>query len=195
MRVQQDLSNYWFPAMYHYDGVNNFNLLLSRFSVYYWQTTQSYNANNVTCGSNKRYPFPENFKMLAGNMMQRTINYSDPASTATEFQCQMSNAPYGGPYSKDMRDFQRQGLICDNELRATVTFPSCWDGETDNSDNTHVVYPNFNQICPSSHPLALMALVLEYYWPVQNFPMDPTREDNWVLSFVSLSYHEPTCSH
>ena len=195
MRVQQDLSNYWFPAMYHYDGVSNFNLLLSRFSVYYWQTTQSYDAINVTYGSNKRYPFPENFKMLAGNMMQRTINYSDPASTATEFQCQMSNAPGGGPYSKDMRDFQRQGLICDNELRATVTFPSCWDGETDNSDNTHVVYPNFNGVCPQSHQQALMALVFEYYWPVQNFPMDPTREDNWVLSFVSLSYYDLTCSH
>jgi len=185
MRVQADLSNYWFPALYHWNGVDNFDLLHSRLSVYYWQTTYSYDPNNVN-GTNKRYPFPQNFKMLGGNMMQRTINQSDPASRAIEFQCQMTNTPGGGPYSKDMRDFQRQNLTCNGELRATVTFPSCWDGLTDNSDNTHVVYPN-NYVCPQSHPQALLGLVFEYYWDVASKPMDPTREDNWVLSFGDTS--------
>jgi len=162
MRVQQDLSNYWFPALYHYDGISNFNLLNSRFSVYYWGTTNSYDSSDVY-GQDKRYAFPENFKMLAGNMMQRTLNYSDPASMAEQFQCQMTGAPGGGPYSRDMRDFQRQNLTCDLALRATVGFPSCWDGLTDNSDNTHVVYPDNNQVCPSSHPQALMRLVFEVF--------------------------------
>ena len=168
MRVQQDLSNYWFPALYHYDGISNFNLLISRFSVYYWGNTNSYDPNNAN-GQDKRYAFPEQFKMLAGNMMQRTLNYSDPASMAEQFQCQITGAPGGGPYSRDMRDFQRQNLTCDLGLRATVGFPSCWDGLTDNSDNLHVVYPNNNGVCPQSHGMALMRLVFEVFLPSKRF--------------------------
>ena len=48
---------------------------------------------------------------------------------------------------------------------------------------SHVVYPDWNGVCPESHPRAFMQLNFEWYYPVQDFPFDPTRDDNWVLSF------------
>jgi len=131
LQVQDDLSNYWSPAMYAYDGASNFSLMLSKFNVYYWQNTNSYDANNKA-GSDTRVPFPEGLTMLAGNAMARSVNLSDPASSAAIFQCVRSDG--NSPYSHDFRDFQRAGVNCDLSLRSTVDFPSCWDGVADNSD-------------------------------------------------------------
>lgn len=130
LEVQEDLSNYWAPAMYHYDGASNYTLMLANFHVYYQMATFSYDPNNSS-GSAQRYPFPPGMKMIGGNFYQRSINYSDPQSVASYFQCLNSNG--SSPYSHDIRDFQIANGGCD-QLRATVTMPSCWDGVDDNSD-------------------------------------------------------------
>jgi len=114
--------------MYHYDGASNYSLMISGFHVYYQFTTFSYDANNAA-GSNTRVAFPAGLTMLAGNMYQRSVNSSDPFSTAAIFQCLRSSG--NSPYSHDMRDFQKDGLgNCDQSLRTTISFPSCWDGKT-----------------------------------------------------------------
>lgn len=138
--VQDDLSNYWAPALYHYDGEGNFSLMLSGFHVYYNFVTYSYDANNPA-GSSKRYPFPKGLTMLAGDMMQRQINDSDQASTASLFNCQLKAG--NGPYSHDIRDFQRDGMLCDDSLRGTTRFPSCWDGDADNADLVSFFHPRY----------------------------------------------------
>lgn len=205
--VHEDLSNYWAPALYHYDGLGNYSLMLSNFHVYYQFFTKSYDPSNSS-GSLQHYPFPEGLTMLAGDLYQQTINESDPTSTASVFQCQR-NPPEDSPYSHDMRDFQRSGIKCDNSLRATTRFPSCSDGVANNSDfvsvakynmtgirmlantsgaeKTHVVYPGAHSVCPETHPRALMQLTYEWYWSVQDFPFDSSREDNWVFSFGDTS--------
>jgi hypothetical protein len=124
--VQDDLSNYWSPAMYHYDGASNYSLMLARFSVYYKFDTFSYSATN-TSGSDTRVAFPEGLVMLAGDMYKR--NATDSVAT---FQCQRASGD--SPYSSDMRDFQKAGQNCDQSLRATIDMPSCWDGVADNAD-------------------------------------------------------------
>lgn len=129
VQVQQDVSNYWAPTMYHYDGVGNFSLLLTKFNVYYQFATYSYDPNNLEAGSPHRYPFPEGLTMLVGNVLQRSINYSDPNSYASIFQCMRSaSGNPGSRYSYDIRDFQKEGWNCDADLRATTTFPSCFNG-------------------------------------------------------------------
>lgn len=54
-----------------------------------------------------------------------------------------------------------------------------------------MVYPNGNLgaggVCPASHPKATMQLTYEWYYPVNLFPFDPTRDDQWVLSFGDTS--------
>lgn len=131
VQVQQDFSNYWAPAMYYYDGKGSYELMLAVFQVYYKFNTFSYDANNAS-GSSQRYAFPPGLTMLAGNMFSRQVNNSDPSTYAAVFQCQRSSGD--SPYSHDFRDFQKQGQQCDNSLRVTVDFPSCWDGVADNSD-------------------------------------------------------------
>lgn len=105
--------------------------MLARFSIYYKFDTFSYDANNAS-GSDTRVAFPEGLTILAGDMYQREINASDPKSTAGVYQCQRSSGD--SPYSHDIRDFQKSGTNCDASLRATIDFPSCWDGVEDNSD-------------------------------------------------------------
>ena len=125
LEVQDDLSNYWAPAMYHYDGVGKFSLMRGmKFNVYYQFATSSYDANNPS-GSPQRYPFPESFTMIGGDIMQRVINESDVKSTASVFQC--LHADGNSPYDHDIRHYQQSGQNCDEGLKATTKFPSCWD--------------------------------------------------------------------
>lgn len=131
VQVQQDFSNYCAPAMYYHDGKRSFELMLAVFQVYYKFDTFSYDANNAS-GSSKRYAFPPGLTMLAGDMYSRQINWTDVSTYAAIFQCQRSSGD--SPDSHDYRDFQRQGQQCDDALRVTVDFPSCWDGVADNSD-------------------------------------------------------------
>ena len=126
IQVQDDLSNYWAPSLYHYDPNQGFSLILGRFSIYYQFVTTSFG------GSQERYPFPEGLTMLAGDMMQRKINESDSTSTASNFQCQRNSGD--SPYSHDIRDFQESGMNCDAQLRGTTRFPSCRDGIANNTD-------------------------------------------------------------
>ena len=122
--------------MYHYDGASNYSLMLASFHVYYQFTTFSYDPNNAA-GSNTRVAFPEGLTMLAGNMYQRSINASNPSSTAGLFQCQRSSG--NSPYSHDMRDFQKDGFgNCDQSLRTTIDFPSCWDGVNQANSSDYV---------------------------------------------------------
>lgn len=130
IQVQDDLSNYWAPAMYSYNG-STFSLMLAKFFVYYQFNTYSYDPDNIY-GTSRRYPFPEGLKMLAGSTNQRSLNYSSLASLANRFQCVRNNG--SSPYSYDMRDFQIPGAAPCDYLRATTTFPSCWDGITDTND-------------------------------------------------------------
>jgi hypothetical protein len=131
--VQEDLSNYWAPAMYHYDGASNYSLMLARFSVYYLFDTMSYSATNKS-GVDQRVAFPEGLVMLAGDMYKRNAS-----NAVTAFQCQRASG--NSPYSPDMRDFQKSGLNCDQSLRATINMPSCWDGVADNTDLVRIYSP------------------------------------------------------
>ena len=52
-------------------------------------------------------------------------------------------------------------------VRAEVTFPSCWNGQSDSSDhNSHMAYPGANGEwesgpCPITHPFRLPTLFFE----------------------------------
>lgn len=183
--VQEDMSNYWTPAMYYWDGKDNFTLIRGDFHIYYLNDHKSYDPNSSN-GIDNRTAFPEGLEMVAGNMYSRYTNWSDPTTYAAEFQCQRSDLD--SPYSKDMRDFQKSGQNCDDSLRMTVDFPSCWDGVNVKSADhySHVAYPT-NGVCPETHPVAMIELLAEYYFHVEEFPFDPTRDDQWVFSFGDTS--------
>ena len=53
------------------------------------------------------------------------------------------------------------------DLRLHVTFPSCWDGTSLDSDDhkSHMAYPT-KRGCPADHPVAVPAISLIYRYPV-----------------------------
>jgi len=128
--VPYDKSLYWAPSMYSHNS-SGFSLMESRFSLYWEFTTNSYDPKNKS-GADIRYAFPLGMKILGGNMHSRYQNSSDPFTLATQFQCE--NLEGESPYSPDMRDFQKAGMKCTGDLRATINLPSCWDGNPDNED-------------------------------------------------------------
>lgn len=127
------------------------------------QDTYSYDASNSS-GSDTRVPFPPGFTMIAGNPYQRLVNKSDPAYACFQFQCMRASG--NSPYSVDMRDFQREGLNCDETFRATIDFPACWDGVVDTENladsvsNLHILRfsADLRQYSPTSPMLPKASL-------------------------------------
>lgn len=102
--------------------------------------------------------------MIAGDPSKRNKT-DDFAARAISYKCvgDTKDDIYGLPPMK-----------CD-QIRAQVTFPSCWDGVHTDSDNhkSHVAYPvdgNYDGgRCPKSHPVHLATLFSEVYYDTKRF--------------------------
>lgn len=118
--------------------------------------------------NDKLTAFPPNFRMLAGDPSKRSET-DDFASRAISYKCV-------GVSGADIRHLPTDK--CD-QIRAQVTFPSCWDGKnTDSEDHkSHVVYPKDGNYdggrCPESHPVHLVTLFSEVYYDTRGF------KDQW----------------
>jgi hypothetical protein len=102
--------------------------------------------------------------MMAGDSNKRSAT-DDFAGRAVTHKCVGVNGadPKGLPTTK-----------CD-QIRAQVTFPSCWDGkDLDSADHkSHVSYPKDGNYdggrCPSTHPVHLVTLFYEVYYDTKGF--------------------------
>lgn len=169
--IKQDLSNYWSPKLYYKaqdgsfldvpiigdtDGGN-----LGGMAIYY--LTRSGPDND------KLRAFPPGFRMVAGDSSKRSET-DDFAGRAVTHKCVGGS---GGPDPKHLPTEK-----CD-QIRVQVTFPSCWDGVNEDSDDhkTHVSYPKDGNYdggrCPSSHPVHLATLFYEVYYDTASF------KDKW----------------
>ncbi|KAF5876269.1 putative wsc domain protein [Botrytis fragariae] len=157
--VKEDLSNYWTPKLYYKaqngsfisvpingdDGYGN----LGGMAIYYLQRPGPDNDPLV--------PFPENFRMLAGDTSRRSYNDSSFADRAVSFRCT----------GTDLQTNGFPNINCPDGLRLQVTMPSCWDGVnvTSTDYKSHMSYPadgNFDGgRCPASHPHHMMTLFFE----------------------------------
>ena len=76
---------------------------------------------------------------------------------------------------KDTSEFPAK--MCPGGIRATVIFPSCWDGKNLDSPNhqTHMAYPPgskgglANSQCPSTHPVRVPQVMYEIMWDTRPF--------------------------
>ncbi|KAG4027427.1 hypothetical protein MFRU_030g00630 [Monilinia fructicola] len=168
--VKEDLSNYWTPKLYYKaqngrfisvpiegdDGYGN----LGGMAIYYLQRPGPDNDTLV--------PFPENFRMMAGDTNRRSYNDSLFADRAVSFRCTGT-------------DIQTNGfpnVNCPDGLRLQVTMPSCWDGVnvTSTDFKSHVSYPADGNYdggrCPASHPHHMMTLFFEVTYRTDHFAND-----------------------
>ncbi len=112
---------------------------------------------------------PSGLRVIAGDMHAT----SPQAMTVTSWQCTGTGGVRGARSGRQLRrvpsDCQRGQW-----LSAWIRFPDCWNGrDLDSSDHrSHMAY-SAGGLCPSTHPVALMKLVLRITWPTR-----PTSEQS-----------------
>ncbi|KAK9897065.1 hypothetical protein P389DRAFT_194705 [Cystobasidium minutum MCA 4210] len=147
--VNEDKSNYWTPIVYFWHkngsfiapGIENQGL-----SVYY-----GYNVNEGAV------PFPEGFRMIAGQPLARSWNPPPNARQYTEFECLGD-----GVATPNTKEFPKQ--ICSFAVRMNVYFPR------------HVVY-QVDGKCPPSHPHLYPELHYELWYSNKE---DPSKGIIWA---------------
>ena len=171
--VKQDLSAYWTPKLYY----------MSEDGSYFEDVPQAGEGPGVTGGLTVYYeqrgpnpasllPFPEGFRMMAGDPFQRNETYKQAApGEAVSFVC----LDYSGTSSQHLR---MPNMNCPDGLRAQVYFPSCWSGKyfdapDGGSQVADMAYPTGghydNGPCPASHPKQLISIFYEVIYQTNNF--------------------------
>ena len=86
----------------------------------------------------------------------------------------MGNGEGGAPCdSRDTSEFPAK--VCPNGIRATIIFPSCWDGKNlDSPDHqSHVAFASgavlASDKCPSSHPVRIPQVMYEVMYDTKQF--------------------------
>ncbi|KAH9872068.1 hypothetical protein J1614_006329 [Plenodomus biglobosus] len=170
----EDFSNYWTASLYFKSPENGTYQRVPQFAnvglqqdggmtVYY----MPYSAKN-----NKMTAFKPGFRMLAGDPTSKKSN-----RISICHRCQNPNSGFGAPC--DSNDFaELPTKYCADGIRATIIFPSCWDGKNlDSPDHkSHVAYSNSGGLgtpnCPSTHPVAIPQVMYEVMWDVGRYKND-----------------------
>lgn len=165
----EDGAAYWFPALYN--GTEK--IIPYDFHLYYRNTGVVGKRNKATIQT-----IPEGLRMVAGGP-----DFPDqPAGSVTQTTA-WTCSPLTGVESDTIPATcgpHRNGPA--NDLIATVTFPSCWNG-TDLflPGNAHMLYAWQNpagRVCPASHPVSLPELT-------EHIRYQPMTEDLSGLRLVS----------
>lgn len=123
--------------------------------------------------------------MVAGDPTLRSAKGMAPGIC---HRCNGNGAGFAPCDSRDTAAFPTK--ICPGGIRATITFPSCWDGRNlDSPDHrSHVAYtPNRAVLagdrCPASHPVRIPQLMYEMQWDTSQFN-DPKYFEGGKQPFV-----------
>jgi len=192
----EDFSNYWTASLYFKSPENGSYSRVPQFAnqglqqdggmtVYY----MNYGAKN-----GKLTSFPVGFRMLAGDP---TTTKSQRASIC--HRCLGNGEGFAPCDSKDSAELPTK--FCPKGIRATIIFPSCWDGKNlDSPDHkSHVAYSNSGGLgtpnCPSSHPVNIPQVMYEVMWDTGKYKNDQwygNGKQPFVYSFgdkVGLGQH------
>jgi hypothetical protein len=148
--ITVDKSNYWMPALYWINSETSF-IPLPAFQRFYYFLGRNSPAEFVS-------PFPEGFRMLAGNPTDKSAN------GISTFTCHVNSDLTTGSIVQDNFNYD---VECPYGIRIETIFPMCWNGQDlYKGDGSHVVYPVGGNIrggqCPWSHPVRLPQIMLEY---------------------------------
>ncbi|KAI0021314.1 hypothetical protein F4780DRAFT_297984 [Xylariomycetidae sp. FL0641] len=174
----EDFSNYWTASLYFrarngtYKRVKQMvNLGLQGeegITVYYIPPYDGY--TKVTA-------FKPGFRMIVGDPLLRSAQ-DHQKQLCHRCYTNVNQTPFGGAPCADgsgMDTSQLPPKSCDGGIRATITFPTCWDGKNlDSPDHkSHVAYPQgsfeMSSACPSTHPIKLPQVMYEVMWDTREF--------------------------
>ncbi|KAI0120937.1 WSC domain-containing protein [Xylariales sp. AK1849] len=160
-KAKQDQSSYWVPNLYYHAENGSFIPVgQSGGALIYYLQRQDRQDPEFDMGL---VPFPKDFRMVAGNPMNR--NHSDSIEqSAVSFVCLGNTEPATPGLPKHN---------CPGGLRTQLIFPSCWDGvNLDAPDHkSHMAYPTGTDsgFCPTSHPQRFITIFYEVTWNVDDF--------------------------
>ena len=139
--------------------------------------------------------------MVVGDPTLRSAK-SEQKQLCHRCETNMAQNPFGGAPCTGTDTAALPNQICGGGIRATITFPTCWDGvNLDSADHkSHVAYPSSGSYestgpCPSTHPVHLPQVMYEVIWDTRQFndksiwPTDGTNPlvysmgDGYVLQF------------
>ncbi|KAF2087626.1 WSC-domain-containing protein, partial [Saccharata proteae CBS 121410] len=182
--VKPDKSSYWQPKLFFQDPNNKtFTIVPESHRVLYYQNRAS-DPETGESDPSIIQEFPEDFRMIAGDAMQRAPAETEQLQNVIQWFCH-------GP------DVQSSGFpnftSCPDGLAASVQFPYCWNGDDIdiNNPSAHVSYPNNSAgnaavdsgACPSTHPKILPHIFIEFWFDTTSFDGLYTESDSpWVLA-------------
>ncbi|KAF5329690.1 hypothetical protein D9619_008944 [Psilocybe cf. subviscida] len=128
----------------------------------------SVQGNPVIDAAGVTTAFPDDFRMISGDMTLRSFDPSNFAQQAVTFLCLNFNG-------KSTRTNELPKGQCASGIRSQINFPSCWDGRNvDSPDHkSHVAFLSTgpdNGTCSDPHfPITLPRIFMEVYWVTQVF--------------------------
>ncbi|KAI1652615.1 WSC-domain-containing protein [Daldinia decipiens] len=165
--VQDDKSIYWTPQLYYQHTNGSLEEVPNGGTVVYY-LGRGENRSKIE-------PFPPGFRMVSGDPYLRSndttsFTYSAGGNSGSRlvsdrvsFACLDSS----GTIPEQNHMFRTD---CSNGLRAQIQFPSCWNGQGYQLDQSHVAYMSGidNGVCPPSHPRQLAHLFFEIIYGVND---------------------------
>ena len=115
--------------------------------MYYQNRACDYEPGRTDCPSHKTNfarPFPEGLQMVAGDPTRREFDASDITHRAINYMC---------IHEDGSEETNNLPLRRCTDLRAQVTFPSCWNGKDIDSRN-HKDHVSFILPCPHWVPVS-----------------------------------------
>lgn len=183
----EDFSNYWTASLYFQSPDNGTfqkvpqmaNVGIQQdagMTVYY----MPYSAKN-----GKMTAFKPGFRMIAGDPTSKKDN-----RVSICHRCLGNGEGFAPCDTKDTGELPTK--FCPNGIRASIIFPSCWDGKNvDSADHqSHVAYSNAGGLgttsCPTTHPVAIPQVMYEIMWDTgryKNTSWYGTGKQPFVYSF------------
>ncbi|KAL1835084.1 hypothetical protein VTK73DRAFT_6300 [Phialemonium thermophilum] len=134
--------------------------------------------------------FKPGFRMLVGDAMLRGPRGMQRQICHRCFST-IEQVPFGGAPCTGDDTVEFPHGFCNGGIRATVTFPTCWDGQNvDSPDHkSHVAYPSSGSFettgpCPASHPVRLPQLMYEIIWDTRPFNSEELWPEDGSQPFV-----------
>ena len=158
-----DKSVYWMPNLYFHDPNNGSFIRVPEqpYHKIYYKYGQGDNTYDTDITE-----FPQEFRMIAGNMLLRSENATamGPYGTELGWSC------HGGDGYPDVDavGFPTSFTACPNGFAAAITMPSCWNGQPFDISNpsAHMAYPIADGLsgCPATHNVQRFPQIFVEYW-------------------------------
>lgn len=182
-RIKPDKSNYWRPTLMYKNDTGFYRVPDNGLKIYY----KFGDAGNVRANVTE---FPENFSMITGNPFLRHDdgNVGSWYGPKLQWTCHT-----GGGAAGMISDigFPKGYTSCADGFAASLTFPSCWNGQPLNPSNpsAHMAYLKAGggvglDACPEGFQYARFPLIeIEFWYDVSSFDGQYSSDSiPWVLS-------------